>query len=399
MKRIAWALIILAVIAAGSGLAYWFFTNYEKVKKDIDIGFNGEARRNHLLAAQRFFESYDVVVNSTEGVLQLPDTATTIILPTERLQVGVDESNRYLHWVENGGHLVVAATHGYSHEEARQDPLLELLGIKTVVTTDEQGDNEEDIPVEDEEDIGWESAHSRCSDTIVDVDWPGLHEFLVVNMNDRARLQLQKTNYRTTLQLIDEHGVYLLRLKVGKGYFTVLYTAGFMSNAFIGEYDHAAFLWHVAQVGDNRPILLVYSDAMPSLWAWLVQYAWTALLSFTLFLAIWLWYASRRFGPLLPPLAMARRRLLEHIEAAGRFLWKRGQSQRLHKGVHHALMRAVELRHPVWLSLSVNKLHQRLAETSGLPIKQIEQALVYQARNEHEFTKTIQTLEHIRKSL
>ena len=100
MNRLRWTLLILVVIAAGSGVAYWFYTNYEKVKKEIDIGFHGEARSNHLLAAQRFFESYEIPVNNTEGVLQLPDEATTIILPTERLQIGAEEAKRYLAWLE-----------------------------------------------------------------------------------------------------------------------------------------------------------------------------------------------------------------------------------------------------------------------------------------------------------
>lgn len=400
MNRTGWILLVLLVIAVSCGFGYWFFTHFEKVKKEVEIGFSGEAARNHLLAAQHFFEAYGISINSVEGIARLPEQKTTIILPTERLQLGVDESKKYLQWIENGGHLVVAATHGYYHEEARQDPLLDLVGINTVATQFDTEANEDDPSDEDEDTFNPAAGHGRCTDNLVDVDWPGLANFLTITMNDRARLRLDKTDYPVALKLTDEYGTFLLRLKIGKGYLTVLYSAGFMGNALIAENDNAIFFWHVAQVDEQHPIWLVFNDAMPSLWSWLLRNAWSALLSFGLFLLIWLWYASRRFGPLLPAQATARRRLLEHIEAAGRFLWKRGHAQRLYKAVHHGLMRTVELRHPVWLSLSVDKLRQRLAEISGLPIKQVEQALAdTQARNEHEFTKSIQTLEHIRKSL
>jgi hypothetical protein len=117
-------------------------------------------------------------------------------------------------------------------------------------------------------------------------------------------------------------------------------------------------------------------------------------------LLIWLWYASMRFGPVLPAPALARRRLLEHIEASGRFLWRGGQAERLLKGVRQSLYRTLELRHPAWASLPSAELYRRLAELARVPKDEVQNALLYiHAGNEHEFTKVISTLEHLRKSL
>jgi hypothetical protein len=220
-------------------------------------------------------------------------------------------------------------------------------------------------------------------------------------MNDYYRMNIDAIKYPEVLKLEDIIGVYLIRLRIGKGYLTVLYNSLFMSNRAIERYDHAEFLWKTTQLGAQpRPVWLVYSDDMPSLMVWLARVAWTALISFGVFLVMWLWYASRRFGPLLPPLPRARRRLLEHVEATGRFLWQHGHSQQLYKGVHHALLRTLEIRHPAWLGYSADKLQQRLAEISHLPFEQVQQAMnMAPFKNELDFTRTIQTLEHIRKSL
>lgn len=395
-------LLGLAVILLGGVVAYWFFTNFEKVSDEINIGFQGEARSNPLLAAQRFFEHYKIPVSSHEGMAQLPPLDSVMIVPTQRLEMGPNEAGRYLRWVQQGGHMVVAASAGYYENAQRQDALLELVGIgldeNTFTYREKSTDNsEQDFSDEESDDENYSGLHNN----LVYVDWPGSNALLTVTMNDYYRLDIDSPKYPVVMALEDEIGVYLVRLKIGDGYLTVLYNSYFMFNYDIEHYDHAAFLWKVTRIEPRvRPVWLVYSDDMPSLAVWLARFAWTALISFGIFLVVWLWYASRRFGPLLPPLPQARRRLLEHVEATGRFLWQRGYSQQLYKGVNHALLRTLEVRHPAWLNYSADKLQQRLAEISRLPVDQVQQAMDFnQTNNEFEFTKTIQTLEHIRKSL
>jgi hypothetical protein len=405
-------LLVLGSVLLGGLLAYWFFTTYEKVSEEVDIGFHGEARSNPLLAAQRFFETYQVPVNSHEGLVQLPPQDTTLIVPTQRLEMGPNEAGRYLHWIEAGGHMVVAASRGYYKLADRQDALLELVGIGQVENTftyspAETQASDDDTSDEDTTDAQVCPAPSNpdgaqfLHDNLVYVDWPGSNALLTMMMNDYYRLDTDAVNYPSVLTLEDEIGVYLVRLQIGKGYLTVLYNSYFMFNNDIKKYDNAEFLWRVAQIDTTpRPVWLVYSDDMPSLAVWLARFAWTALSSFGVFIIVWLWYASRRFGPVLPPLPQARRRLLEHVEATGRFLWQHDNSQQLYQGVNHALLRTLEIRHPAWLSKSAEQLQQRLAEISHLPFAQVQQAMTFShVHNEFEFTKTIQTLEHIRKSL
>lgn len=407
MNRVLIGVLVTITVIIGVALGYWYNQwyneNYEKVTKEFNVGFHGEARTNPLLAAQRFFEAYHITASSHEGIAQTPPVDTTLIIPTPRLQMGEVEAHRYLHWIEQGGHMVISATNYYSTRGERPDPLLEAVGVGLVENTFTATDP--DINEDDSDEFEPDSEEKRPSiflhDDKIYVDWPGRDDLLTVQMDDAYRLDISEAKPKVILALEDEIGVYLVRLRIGQGVLTIVYNSRFMSNTQIGKHDHAAFLWWLAQLNDApHAIWLVYSDDMPSLLTWLWRNARMAVISLALFLCLWLWYASKRFGPLLQARSSARRRLLEHVEATGRYFWANNHGQRLYSGVQHNLTRAIERRHPAWLSLSPAKLHQRLADISRLPVTQIQQAMTYtDAHNEHEFTKAIQTLEHIRKSL
>lgn len=369
-------LIIALLLAVCGAIGYWFYTHFEKEQKEIEVGYHGAARVNTLLAAQRYFESFGVTARSVEGLTEFPPATATLIIPTARYEMGAGEAQRLRRWVEAGGHLVVVPTSAFDTKYERVDALLDPLGIHV---------NEVDEPQ---------------SGGLVDVDWPESGDFMTVHMDAYVRLDRTQTKNKILLELTDEDGAYLVRLALGRGVITVLADADFLTNHSIAQNDHAAYLWRVAQLGAKRPVWLVYSDSMPPLHRWLMQHAWTALIAGTLCLLLWLWAASRRFGPLLAPEPLMRRRLLDHVEATGRFLWRAGQGEQLMKGARQALYRALELRHPAWAGISSQDLYQRLAELSGVPQEQIQIALLYtHLGSEHEFTKAIQTLERIRKSL
>ncbi len=370
-------LIIALLLALASAIGYWFYSNFERVSKETEVGFLGPARYNPLLAAQRYFESFGVKAHSLEGLTVMPPHRATLIIPSARYEMGGGEAQRLRRWVEAGGHLVVVPSAAFDEEYERSDLFLDPLGIQVKA-------------IEDPESSG-----------LVDVDWPGSTDFMTIAIDAYVRLDASQSKAKVLLELADEDGAYLVRLAVGRGVVTVLSNANFLSNANLNKDDHAVFLWRVAQLGNTqRSVWLVFSDGMPPLHQWLMQHAWTALIAGSVLLLLWLWSASRRFGPLRPIVPLARRRLLDHIEASGRFLWRAGQGEQLLKGVRQTLYRALELRHPAWAGLNSHDLYQRLADLSGLPYETVQGALLYTHHgNEHEFTLAIQTLERIRKSL
>lgn len=376
-------LIALAVLIAGG---IWFYANFELVSEEREVGYRGEARFNQLLAARRFLQ-LDGAARTVQGIDELPPVSGTFIVPTNRYEMSVAQTRTLLRWVEQGGHLVVKPSARISQRaffdfdfdgeeggEVLPDHLLAQLGVATIYP-----------------------KYSHAMVVPVDIDWPEANDFLQVDMLPLQRLTVAKA---PALVLEDEFGIYLARFARGKGHVTVIADMQFLNNPEIGHYDHAAFLWQLAHLHGEGPVWLVFKDTMPGLPAWLAEHAWQAVLSAALLLAVWLWFASMRFGPLLPVPALARRRLLEHIEASGRFLWRAGQAERLLKGVKQSLYRTLELRHPAWAGLPSAELYRRLAEVAHLPTEEVRAALLYlHAGNEHEFTKVVSTLEHLRKSL
>ena len=369
-------LIIALLLAVCGAIGYWFYTNFEKERKEIEVGYHGAARVNSLLAAQRYFESFGVPTRSVESLTEFPPASSTLIIPTARYEMGAGEAQRLRRWVETGGHLVVVPSAAFDEAYERADALLDPLGIQVREVEDPQ------------------------SGGLVDVDWPDSGDFMTVHMDAYVRLDRTQAKNKILLELADEDGAYLVRLALGRGVVTVLADANFLTNQRIAHNDHAAYLWRVAQLGEQRPVWLVYSDSMPPLHRWLMQHAWTALIAGALLLLLWLWAASRRFGSVLAPEPLMRRRLLDHVDATGRFLWRAGQGEQLMKGARQALYRALEIRHPAWAGIASQDLYQRLATLSGVPQEQIQIALLYtHLGSEHEFTNVIQTLERIRKSL
>lgn len=368
-------LLLLFILALAAAAGYWFHTHFVKVKKENEIGFQGEARMNYLLAAQRYFESLHIVASSHEGIRTLPASDATLILPGARYEMGRGEAQSLLAWVKAGGHLVVVPSNAYNLDSERADPLLDELGLRAI------------------------EVETPQSQGIIDVDWPDEHDFITITSDADTRLDYTG-KIAPSLMLEDHDGIYLLRLQVGQGWLTVLPDSNFMSNYRLKLYDHAAYLWRVAQVGKPRPVWLIYQDSMPPLHEWLSRYAWQVLIASALFLLTWLWAASRRLGPMLAPSPLVRRRLLDHVEASGRFLWRSGQGERLLRGVRGALHRSLELRHPAWASLPSQALYERLAQLTRLSPAQVQSALLYtHLGSEHEFTQVIQILERIRKAL
>ena len=192
----------------------------------------------------------------------------------------------------------------------------------------------------------------------------------------------------------------MLRYQLGAGVLTVLSDANFMHNGRIGRYDNAALLWYLTHYQRQGDIWLIYSGDMPPLWKWLGTHAWTVLISAGVLLAAWLWSSSRRLGPIRIAPPLARRRLLDHIEASGQFLWQKGQRVKLLNAVRAALIRRLEARHPALAALPPPLKATRLAAMIKTTPAAAEKALFDPfAPDEYEFTDAVNLLETIRKTL
>ena len=357
------ALLIAVVLAAG------FFTWFDRVPYQRYAGYHGEARTNSLLAAQRFLASMGVAAQSFASLQGLPPPGGTLILPTPRVSLSEARNRELLAWVRAGGHLIVVIW--TLKDEGGSDPLLDPFGI-------EQDLNKLDGDVRKISDIEGQVAEAQ-----------GLGEPLKVHFHPSYRFSAVPE--QADFSVADEFGPHLLSLPVGRGRLTSLTDHEFMENPAIGANDHAALLWQLTRMtGANGPVWLVYAEDLPSLWRLIWQHARPVVWAAAALLAWLIAARSRRFGPLLPVPASARRSLAEHVIASGWFDWRQGHGEAMLTD-----MRDRVLRRWLWQDgrIDARADWRRLAAAARVRLESLREALEPgAARDEARFTRAVRVL-------
>lgn len=341
---------IALVLACFAAAAIWLFSNFERSTQSEWIDFQGKARHDRWLAAQRLLQRMGAnaqPMRSLSELGRLPPTAT-LFLARGRQSLTAQSRQDILDWVRQGGRLVVEAEPPY-----QPDPLLDALGIrrKTARTAEDRTGNDDD----------------PGNAALVEIALPAQLAPVTVRMNSHIDLHTDGALARFGNRQVT--AVLLLQYK--PGYVLVLNEFDALSNRSIGMHDHAEFLWRIVQVDQGTPSVFFFSDPRKlSLAEWLRINAWPAVAGSALFLLVWLWHAVPRFGPIAPDPERARRRLLDHLRASGRFLWAHGGSQLLVDSAREACLRRIARVHPDLIAAPEAERAARLAELLGLDTEQ-----------------------------
>lgn len=393
----AWLAAMLVLVLLGLAAA-WFLTHFERVREEQYVGYRGEARFNPWLAAQRLLDELDIRVEKRRSISQLdplPGPGAVLFLPDGYVGVDSDGAQVLLDWVEAGNHLILAPRRRagllVDDDTPPSDPLLALAGIRAMADDGSAppAPLARMLGMVEEDDAGGIEAS---------LDHPSLARPLQVRLQPGLRLENDYQDDQWQLRAND--AVYGLRAPWGEGSIAVLADPGLLRNDRIGQLDHAALLWFLADAGSGAGELWwVLSDDMPALPVWLARQAPAAVISATVLLLLWLWSAARRFGPRQPNPAPVRRSLREHLRASGRFLWRHGQGEALLAASRSALFERLHRVHPDWRALDEAELQARLAEHAGLPLAQVQRALNGPVGKPFEFTQQMQQLQALRNSL
>ena len=333
--RLLVPLALLALVALGG---VWFMNNFERVPGTQRVGASGEARLRPFLAAERFATRMGMPAKELRLVRELNELGAggVLLLPAGRQALPPAQRSQVLAWVARGGHAIVEA------ERPRlADPLLDDLNIKRL--------EDKDLP------------------PVVIAELPGGARPLKVGFDRNTRLDAGR---RRALAQVPRAGpLRLVSFQHGKGVVTVATRLDFARNDRIGEQDNAEFFWDLARLTPATRLEVFSLMERLSLWRFLRDNALPALLAGALLLALWLWRIAPRFGPVPPDAAPARRRLLDHLRASGRYLWTEGLRGALAAAARDAALRRLARAQPDFAVASATEKAARLAALADVPLE------------------------------
>jgi hypothetical protein len=369
MSRPALTAAILAALVLGG--AWWFFTSFERVPGREWTGFQGEARRNGFLAAERLLARMGMRVRhvKTPGELRELPVNGTLILPDRRDSIAPNERGRLLAWIDAGGHLIVE-----DENHRLPDPILDALGVKR------------------------RPAQAAAAGAgVLDIRLPHAPRPMKVRMHARQSLEAPQAR----LAIRGKLATHLVHFPRGRGQVTVLNDLAFMRNGSIGDDDHAEFLWQLVRFQPDSGEVFVFDNPEKlSLVRWLADHAWAALAAAGGLLALWLWRIALRFGPLAPDPEPVRRRLLDHLRASGRFQWSSGGAGRLAESAREAALRRVARAQADFAALSAREREARLGATFGLTAEEARRVLrPAQSLATQEFVARMRAFQRIHERL
>lgn len=322
-----------------------------------------DARQNDLLALERLLDGLGADARSLPqltGELPAPEGATLWLAVPGRM-LGENDIASLLDWVRAGGRLILAPNTATLWEN---DPLLAAAGLELVQWDEEEMNDALGEPDE------------RPS-TYLDGFLYALDERHAL----RAEFDMQQSiepydedEADGEWLLCDPVGCHAWRMLLERGEILALSETEPFRNHALARHDHAALATFLLAPAPGREFWLVHEEQVPTLFALLRQHAGFMLLALAAAVLLWIVAAGRRFGPLLADAQAPRRRLAEHIAAAGALLARGGRRRELWQAVHDDFLRTLRRRHPQAHDLDAEATIALVARQTG-----VERAAVHGA--------------------
>ncbi len=376
MSRRAVFFLLLLVAAPGLG-GFWLMSHLERIPVQKREPAQGEARRNPYLALERFTERLGGRLDRQSDARlldRLPPGGTLFLDRQRQYMLSAERLQHLVDWVASGGYLIAVA-----ERPDLPDPLLDRLGVGRT----------------------HDRARSGKRPRLLDVVLPDSTRTLRVEASEATLVAGARRPAWSATQ--HGRGAQILHFSVERGHLTVAVDLDHhLSNAQIGDHDHAELYWSLLKRYDRSAqpqVLLLSRLHMPTLLAWLWESARAACLSAAALLTLWLWRVVPRFGSIQPAPPPGRRQLREHLAAIGRYLWRSGGLSALLLPARKHFHRRLHLRQPAIAALPVDARSAALAALSRLPAPAIATALDGPAENPRTFTETLRLLHNLERDL
>lgn len=348
----------------------WFLHAFEKVEHQVPLPPAGEAAADPLYALRRVLEADGERVQAHEmpdAMALVGDPRDTVLLHGDPSTVDAAGAQRLLAWVARGGHLVLRTPSRGA--DPRDVPLLSALGLRQPLRA------------------------PHCEPLRV----PGQSNH--VEFCRGRRFVADPASPPALDWGDDEHGLAWARWRIGRGTVDLLADMDFLETAKLRDVQHQLLARQVLAPNYGRGTFhLVRMPGWTPPWLRLLQRAWPAWLPLVLLLGAALWRHGQRFGPWLPSPPAGRRSLLEHVQASGELLYRRGHLELLHAAMREAFLARLRRRDPATFALDeaarVAALSARLQFPPGL----VREALQPPA-DRHDFHARVRTLVQMRNRL
>ncbi len=385
--------LILGALLLRVGMS-WFFDNFVQETREVRSGFQSEAWRNPLLAAERYLGRVGVEVESVSTSdlwRNLPDPGDTIVVYRYSPPVGEVRRQALRDWIEAGGHLIIEA----------DDSVL----IRTDMNGREKrpgtgrGGLLSELGVSLHQDDTVFIAKMLLQNKPTEIEFADFDGKVLVDFGAGGRyLEIDEEKAEPSEVVPCGKGYCVLQYDLGEGLVTVLSNIAFLNNHNIGKHDHALAL---ALLSPDPPLKtwLVYDVEMPSLISLMWRNGPYALSALLLLLLLLLWQKGGRLGPLLPPLQQPRRNIDEHLWASAGFLWRIDRGKQLFLGNQQNLKQAWYAKHFLLRSMPRNESCAWIAARAGLSPEAVEQALYGTCGSEQEYIELSSYLQILRMAL
>ncbi len=451
-KALKISLIIVCVLAAVAVLVYLVLSNIERVET-IESGiWSDEARENPYLAAERFLALYGIESESSNQLIDVKSLSTDKVLVIKNANDVVINSrvNDVVEWIERGGHVIVEAQ---LNDEEQSDILLSYFNVEKFTEEDTWiGDvNAEEIfGVDDFNEFETESddtelqrvkrqaerdrrrrlrerqsfsrdfsansfSFSENMKTLEDYSIPEntvLIDLEPTGYSFRADFTGSGSLYHPAMYREDKQyeghklnywtesdiAVGYLQLQIGDGRLSVMADLNIWQSQQIGMFDHAYLLR--ALVAPSEHVIFLYGASVPGLMALIWNNYFELCIALIILSLAWVYYFSRRFGPILNSRAVARRSFKEHVLAVGDYFWRNKMPDELVESLREDIWLAMRKRYPGFDTFDGSVQLSKLAEITQQP-EQALQGLMHGAApaDEIRFFHAVKTLQKIRKML
>ncbi len=373
-----WVVSIIVIVIGG--YLYWFYTNFDKVIVEKDIGATNEARANPFFAAERFLESVGKKAASQKNYSILDENLEpydTLIIESTRVGLTGEKRQKIKDWLSGGGHLILLATEIYDDDlGTSRDTLLDELGVRLYENPDNSWDLERDERL------------TKMTFEDIDEETKVLFDY---------NYYLQDASGDASYIGGNDYSDLFVQYDYDKGMITVVTDMDIWKNYSIDDYDHAMFLYQLVGGADN--VWFLYNTVQPSLILIMADLIPMVIISFILLIGAILFSASWRKGPPRADELRVQREIMQHIEAAGEFSYRNDSGKALLKGLMAMLELRLKKSIHQYSRISTSKKIAKLSQLSGKNKNEIAILWQDEGQNQDSFIRKVLLIQELKKQI